>query len=71
MSGRGEVGCYFSMTSDEDNPADYVVSVSKNEGALLGTVDGTDPRLSAYELICRALYKLQCRGRHHSFGAVR
>ncbi|WP_157870057.1 hypothetical protein [Streptomyces sp. Root66D1] len=42
------------MTSDEDNPAGYVVSVFENGEALLGTVDGTDPRLSAYELICRA-----------------
>lgn len=71
MSGRGEVDCYLSMTLDEDNPAGYVVSVFENGEALLGTVDGTDPRLSAYELICRAPYKLQCRGRQHSFGAVR
>lgn len=43
MSGKGEVSCYFSMTPDEDNPAGYVVSVFKNEEALLETADGTDP----------------------------
>ncbi|MEU3743750.1 MULTISPECIES: hypothetical protein [Streptomyces] len=43
MSGKGEVSCYFSMTPDEDNPAGYVVSVFRNEEALLGTADGTDP----------------------------
>lgn len=43
MSGKGEVSCYFSMTPDEDNPAGYVVSMFKNEEALLETADGTDP----------------------------
>lgn len=43
MSGKGESSCYFSMTPDENNPAGYVVSVFKNEDALLETADGTDP----------------------------
>ncbi|MEV3874409.1 hypothetical protein [Streptomyces sp. NPDC049906] len=43
LAGEGEVSCYFSMTPDEENPAGYVVSVFRNEKALLETVDGTDP----------------------------
>ncbi|MFE0174890.1 hypothetical protein ACFWZ2_21450 [Streptomyces sp. NPDC059002] len=41
-SAKGEVSCYFLMTSDEDNPAGYVVSLFKNETALLQVADATD-----------------------------
>ncbi|MEU6990632.1 hypothetical protein ABZ953_08255 [Streptomyces sp. NPDC046465] len=41
-SDKGEVSCYFLMTSDEDNPAGYVVSLFKNETALLQVADATD-----------------------------
>ncbi|WP_435059381.1 hypothetical protein [Streptomyces sp. bgisy060] len=43
MPGKGEVSCCFSMTPNKDNPAGYVVTLFKNEEALLQTVDGTDP----------------------------
>ncbi|MFE7113829.1 hypothetical protein ACFU99_00160 [Streptomyces sp. NPDC057654] len=42
-SDKGEVSCYFLMTSDEDNPAGYVVSLLKDEAALLQVADATDP----------------------------